>query len=51
MQDSTTSREKVLKQIRKALIHKSPVEIKDVDKESEIFVRSEEPLEPLGLRG
>jgi L-lactate dehydrogenase complex protein LldG len=45
MQDSTTSKEKILKKIRKALIHKSPQEIGDVDKESEIFVTSEEPLE------
>lgn len=45
MQDSTTSKEKILKKIRKALIHKSSQEIGDVDKESEIFVTSEEPLE------
>ena len=45
MQDSTTSKEKILKKIRKALIHKSPLEIGDVDKESEIFSSSEEPLE------
>ncbi|MES2592535.1 MAG: LUD domain-containing protein [Bacteroidota bacterium] len=45
MRDSTTSKEKVLKKIRTALIHKSPKEIGDVDKESEIFVSSEEPLE------
>lgn len=45
MQDSTTSREKVLKKIRKALIHRSNQEIGDVDKTSEIFVTSEEPLE------
>lgn len=45
MQDSTTSKEKILKKIRKALIHKSPNEIGDVDKESEIFVISDEPLE------
>jgi len=45
MQDSTTSKEKILKKIRKALIHKSTQEIGDVDKESEIFVTSEEPLE------
>jgi L-lactate dehydrogenase complex protein LldG len=45
MQDSTTSKEKILKKIRKALIHKSPQEIGDVDKDSEIFVSSEEPLE------
>jgi L-lactate dehydrogenase complex protein LldG len=45
MQDSTTSKEKILKKIRKALIHKSTQEIGDVDKESEIFTTSEEPLE------
>jgi L-lactate dehydrogenase complex protein LldG len=45
MQDSTTSKEKILKKIRKALIHKSSQEIGDVDKESEIFITSEEPLE------
>jgi L-lactate dehydrogenase complex protein LldG len=45
MQDSTTSKEKILKKIRKALIHKSSQEIGDVDKESEIFTTSEEPLE------
>ncbi len=45
MRDSTTSREKVLKKIRAALIQKSPRETGDVDKESEIFVSSEEPLE------
>jgi len=42
---STTSKEKILKKIRKALIHKSNQEIGDVDKESEIFTTSEEPLE------
>jgi L-lactate dehydrogenase complex protein LldG len=45
MQDSTTSKEKILKKIRKALIHKSTQEIGDVDKDSEIFSTSEEPLE------
>src|ERR1035437_3509139 len=45
MRDSTTSKEKILKKIRKALTHKSPQEIGDVDKESEIFTTSEEPLE------
>jgi L-lactate dehydrogenase complex protein LldG len=45
MQDSTTSKEKILKQIRKALTHKSPQEIGDVDKESEIYTSSEEPIE------
>src|SRR6185295_8665625 len=45
MQDSTTSKEKILKKIRKALIHKSQQEIGDVNTESEIFVSSEEPME------
>jgi L-lactate dehydrogenase complex protein LldG len=45
MQDSTTSKEKILKKIRKALIHKSSQEIGDVNTESDIFVNSEEPLE------
>jgi L-lactate dehydrogenase complex protein LldG len=41
----TTSREKILKKIRAALIHKSTLEIGDVDKDSEIFAGSEESLE------
>jgi L-lactate dehydrogenase complex protein LldG len=45
MQDSTTSKEKILKKIRKALIHKSQQDIGDVNTESEIFITSEEPLE------
>ena len=45
MQESTTSKEKILKKIRKALIHRSTQEIGDVDIESEIFTTSEEPLE------
>lgn len=45
MQDSTTSKEKILKKIRKALIHKSLQEIKDVNTESEIFFVTEEDLE------
>ena len=40
-----TSREKVLKKIRKALTTKSTQEIGDIDKDSEIFTASEEPLE------
>ena len=40
-----TSREKILKKIRKALIHKSTQEIGDVDLDSEIYVASDEPLE------
>jgi len=45
MQDSTTSKEKILKKIRKALIRRSSQDIGDVDKDSDIFVASEEPLE------
>ena len=45
MSDSTTSKEKILKKIRKALTTKPSREIGDVDKTSEIFVVSEEPLE------
>jgi L-lactate dehydrogenase complex protein LldG len=45
MQDSTTPREKILKQVRQALIQKSLIEQKDVDQESEIYAPSEDPLE------
>jgi L-lactate dehydrogenase complex protein LldG len=45
MRDSTTSKEKILKKIRAALIHKSTQDIGDVDNDSEIFAASEEPLE------
>ncbi|MBL0330436.1 MAG: LUD domain-containing protein [Bacteroidetes bacterium] len=45
MSDSTTSKEKILKKIRKALIHKSTQEIGDIDIDSEIFATSEESLE------
>lgn len=45
MSDSTTSKEKILKKIRKALIHKSLQEIGDVNTEAEIFAGSEEPIE------
>jgi L-lactate dehydrogenase complex protein LldG len=45
MRDSTTSREKVLKKIRAALIQKSTRELTDVDKETDVFVASEEPFE------
>ena len=44
MQDST-SKEKILKKVRKALIHKSTVDSVDIDYESEIYLTSEEPLE------
>lgn len=45
MQDNTTSKEKILKKIRKALINKSTVDFNNVDFESEIFPSPEEPLE------
>jgi L-lactate dehydrogenase complex protein LldG len=45
MSDSTTSKEKILKKIRKALIHKSSQEIGDVDNDSEIFTSSEDSFE------
>lgn len=45
MRDSTTSKEKILKKIRKALIHKSTQEIGDIDNESETYTTSEESLE------
>jgi len=47
MQESTTSKEKILKKIRKALINKSDVDYKNVDFESEIFPDPEESLEIL----
>ncbi len=40
-----TSREKILKKIRKALTNKSTHEMGDVDLESEIYHTSDEPLE------
>lgn len=45
MEDSTTPREKMLKQVRKALIQPSPNEMKDVDKETDLYVNSEGALE------
>jgi L-lactate dehydrogenase complex protein LldG len=45
MSESTTSKEKILKKVRSALIHKSNQEIGDVDNDSEIFASSDEPLE------
>jgi L-lactate dehydrogenase complex protein LldG len=45
VQNTTTSREKVLKQVRQALMQPSPTEVGDVDKDSEIFAVSDEPLE------
>ena len=43
--DTTTSKEKILKKIRKALIQQSVQEVGDVDKDSPVFVASGEPLE------
>lgn len=45
MSGDFTSKEKVLKRIRKALIQKSSKEIIDVDIESDIYTASEEPLD------
>jgi len=45
MSDDTTSREKILKKIRKALINKSSYEVGDVDNESEIYQPALEPLD------
>ena len=47
MEDSTTSREKILKKVRKALIYKTTHEIPDVDFESEIYAVNAESLEIL----
>jgi L-lactate dehydrogenase complex protein LldG len=44
MEDST-SREKILKKIRKALIHKSKLEPVDIDFDSAIYSVDDEPLE------
>lgn len=44
MHNETTTREKILKQVRKALID-NPVNTHNVDFASEIFTKSEEPLE------
>jgi L-lactate dehydrogenase complex protein LldG len=44
MQD-TTSREKILKKIRKALLNKSTKELGDVNSEADVFFNTEEPLE------
>jgi L-lactate dehydrogenase complex protein LldG len=45
--EESTSREKILKKIRKALIHKSELDFGSVDVDSEIYTVSEEPLEIL----
>jgi len=41
----TTSREKILKKVRKALIHKTTLEIPDVDQETNIYNIADEPME------
>jgi L-lactate dehydrogenase complex protein LldG len=43
----TTSREKILKKVRKALIHKTTQDIPDVDLESNIYAIPDEPMEIL----
>ncbi len=44
--DETTSREKILKKVRKALIQQSPIEVpKDLDFETDVFTPSDDPLE------
>ncbi|CAN5256377.1 hypothetical protein BH09BAC5_BH09BAC5_24570 [soil metagenome] len=43
--DNTTSREKILKKVRAALINKSRIEPGSIDFESNIYAESEEPLE------
>lgn len=45
MEDSTTSKEKILKKVRAALIHKSRIETGDVDLESNIYNISDDPFE------
>jgi len=45
MEDSTTSKEKILKKVRAALIHKSRIENEDVDLESNIYHTSDDPFE------
>lgn len=45
MEDSTTSKEKILKKVRAALIHKSRVESADVDLESNIYSVTDDPYE------
>jgi L-lactate dehydrogenase complex protein LldG len=43
--EESTSREKILKKVRKALINKSTIEMPDVDLESEIYALPDEPME------
>jgi L-lactate dehydrogenase complex protein LldG len=47
MEDSTTSKEKILKKVRAALIHKSRIEAGDVDLESNIYNVPDDPYELL----
>lgn len=50
MKDSTTTREKILKKVRNALIHKTTQEVPDVDFESEIYTAPDESLEIIFAR-
>ncbi len=45
MQDATNTREKILKKIRKALIHKAPVNYLNTDMDMEVFAVSQESPE------
>src|SRR5688572_20181236 len=45
MEESTTSKEKILKKVRAALIHKSRLESGDVDLESNIYNITDDPYE------
>lgn len=45
MEESTTSKEKILKKVRKALIHKAPVDYGPVDLDAPIYKTTEDPLE------
>jgi L-lactate dehydrogenase complex protein LldG len=45
MEDSTTSKEKILKKVRAALIHKSRIETTDADFDSNIYDTNDDPLE------
>ena len=45
--EESTSREKILKKVRKALIHKTTQDIPDVDLESNIYNIPDEPMEIL----
>ena len=43
--EESTSKEKILKKVRKALIHKSEIDHSSVDFESELYITSEDELE------